>query len=65
MFRVEEEAEQETSLKAAGKKSSACHPEDGGGMFLRNVFIVIHGVISKKIVLLVYVCPQNTNRIDQ
>jgi hypothetical protein len=34
IFRVEEYAAQETSVKASGKKWSS---EDGGDMFLRNV----------------------------
>jgi hypothetical protein len=44
IFRVEEYAEQETSVKAGGEQSSAgfllglfFDPEDGGDMFLRNV----------------------------
>jgi hypothetical protein len=33
LFRVEEQAEQKTSVKVCGNQS----PEDGGDMFLRNV----------------------------
>jgi hypothetical protein len=42
IFRVEEEAEQETSVKSGGKQSSGfllglCFdPEDGGDIFVRN-----------------------------
>jgi hypothetical protein len=41
IFRVEEQAEQQTSVKAGGKQGQAgfllglfCNPEDGGDMFL-------------------------------
>jgi hypothetical protein len=37
MFRVEEYAEQETSVKAGGKQSLYFERKDGGDMFLRNV----------------------------
>jgi hypothetical protein len=50
IFRVEEEAEQETSVKAGGTQSPVCHllhasfllglffdPEDGGDVFLQSV----------------------------